>query len=1333
MRKFYSLLVATLMSVAASADETVSAVLEHTASSHSGSTTAYVSTVDSEAEYFNQSKMNSSTWQGCAYAEFSFELPANATVTGASLVWSATGTDRNAYGVDLMYVTDGTLDYSATGLGSGTAQVNLTATKILTQTITKGSTVTTNATSDVTDALKAIVEAGKSSVIFKWTNSAGSGNLVGKGSADCTLALSITYTTAKTSKYFVVRQLDAEHQVDTVKYTGVIVGQPAYAEGTDLDPFWKDGKKYVHNPSEGDIDFIAIDEDETKNYMYITVSEAPKAAYTIYDNVKSEVITSGEAYVGDDVKYYFPRYLLNEGTLYQSKEAYEFSGTFNATEGGVEETVVFSPIEEGTDAVFFAEAENIDGVERVEDGFTNIRMSNGAAGFANNATIYTFTEPGKYTITSSTRSGATSFTVNGEEVYNLSSTGTVVVTTSDEFTVTESGTALVATNQTAGKDYFDYVLIRKTGDVNYTEIKAVKDTVVIEKDPSFSLNNIVTITSSADWSQFEGFNLVKNAKLGIAAAGEGTDKATATYSESSVFDALPTFSTIGDYYVYVKIPVTYQDQSTEDAISDTLVVQVKDVYYLNVEENLPDTIKYLKGTDEDMKPMLSNYMTAVSDGVLSADMFIANAIEGVTKEDATYAGYGTEEDAKNAMSTPGAYFAYGVVTASYDDKDPLTYTTDTIVIVVSDPNKFEIETVLEYQEIANNATADEVKDFFAVYTANTAYFNLYIGVAKAENDEVDKADLSYDEYNADAFDQNFDFGTYYIYMRGLAAFENGEEATAKSDTVCLVVSEAVPADVVITDWTFDDNQSPSFSVETGAGSTNQDYSHNAVIGEEYDGNKFLNAWGDNNTNSTLTATITDEDLSEAGQWTLEFDFAGYSGCNKRAGTFSILDPNGQSIMSITDAADWQNTFSISDGSTIECYPCNRDTRLKNDCGNVLTAKYWHHFKLVGNSTGVKMTVSKYDAEGQLGDPIIVKSQVSATNATPSVFSLKAGSASSFAFDNLTLYYTTEEPEASPYVVKYMCGDEEIKPDANRSDEAGAEIILSPSDTENFTVEGQKYIYDSDDAEGKVVSAEEVVVVTVNFHKAALVDYSVYVDPNESGDYIFVYGGQNFEDETIKIGFPGRFEIDGVIYEGVKGESDDSKGFAKTVTLGKNNSFVFTVNETQTNNVVFFSEAENIEGLTLCDNGNTAIRSSMGASAYAESEDVTIATLPVGVYKIVSVACDAAGKNASAVFSYKAGDEVIFTQTCGAINWDEQTSEEFTVTEEGTEIKLVQGGSEMQGIDLVYIIKTGEYDPTAVDGVAENVEGETPVKFVKNGQLIIATGNKQFNAAGGQLK
>ena len=345
----------------------------------------------------------------------------------------------------------------------------------------------------------------------------------------------------------------------------------------------------------------------------------------------------------------------------------------------------------------------------------------------------------------------------------------MVVTTSDEFTVTEPGTALVATNQTAGKDYFDYVLIRKTGNVNYTEIKAVKDTVVIEKGSGFGLSDIVTITSSADKSQFSGMNMF-NAKLGIAAAGEGTDKATATYTESSLLASMPMLRTVGDYYVYAKIPVTYQDQSTEDAISDTLVVQVKDVYYLNVEENLPDTIKYLKGTDEDMKPMLSNYMTAVSDGVLSADMFIANAIEGVTKENATYAGYGTEEDAKNAMSTPGAYFAYGVLTASYDDKDPLTYTTDTIVIVVSDPNQFEIETMLEYQEIADNATADEVKDFFAVYTANTTDMSLYIGVAKAENDEVDKADLSYDEYNADAFDQNFEPGTYYIYMRGFAAF-----------------------------------------------------------------------------------------------------------------------------------------------------------------------------------------------------------------------------------------------------------------------------------------------------------------------------------------------------------------------------------------------------------------------------------------------------------------------------------------------------------------------------------------------------------------------------------
>ena len=539
----------------------------------------------------------------------------------------------------------------------------------------------------------------------------------------------------------------------------------------------------------------------------VTVSFMPADIYDFTVNAvygsKTKEITSGTSFDGDAVTVGYPKYIFDDenAILYTSGD-YPFQTTFTPDQPRYKKTITYSVAEEETNVVYFAEAEDIEGVSPFADGNTGIRMSNGAVGEADSIAVATL-PAGKYTLTSSSRSGETQFLVEGETILTITSSGSVTDGTSPEFTIMKDGTNVMAKNVlTSGhKNYFDYVLIRKTGNVNYTEIKAVKDTVVIKKGSGFGLSDIVTINSSADMSQFSGMNMF-NAKLGIAAAGEGTDKATATYTESGLLGSMSMISTVGDYYVYAKVPVTYQDQSTEDVISDTLVVQVKDVYYLNVEENLPDTIKYLKGTDEDMKPMLSNYMTAVSDGVLSADMFIANAIEGVTKENATYAGYGTEEDAKNAMSTPGAYFAYGVVTASYDDKDPLTYTTDTIVIVVSDPNQFEIETMLEYQEIADNATADEVKDFFAVYTANTTDLKLYIGVAKAENDEADKADLSYDEYNAEEFDQNFEPGTYYIYMRGFAAFENGEEATAKSDTVCLVVS-AVQTEPIVSTHTWD--------------------------------------------------------------------------------------------------------------------------------------------------------------------------------------------------------------------------------------------------------------------------------------------------------------------------------------------------------------------------------------------------------------------------------------------------------------------------------------------------------------------------------------------------
>ena len=170
---------------------TITATLEHTATSYcEGDADVYTSNVDAETEHVNNNKFNS-TWQGAAYAEFSFaELPANATITEAILTFKGIGESRNARNTDVMLVNAGeTLDYTA--LAAGNAKVNLAAANIQSVSFPKASSQVF--TINATEQLNALVAGGQRYAIFKFTNNPGGGDIAGKASEDDAPTLVITY------------------------------------------------------------------------------------------------------------------------------------------------------------------------------------------------------------------------------------------------------------------------------------------------------------------------------------------------------------------------------------------------------------------------------------------------------------------------------------------------------------------------------------------------------------------------------------------------------------------------------------------------------------------------------------------------------------------------------------------------------------------------------------------------------------------------------------------------------------------------------------------------------------------------------------------------------------------------------------------------------------------------------------------------------------------------------------------------------------------------------------------------------------------------------------
>ena len=162
-------------------DETAGAELVHTASSSCGSdANTYVSTVDAEKEHVNNEKFNA-TWQGAAYAEFTFTVPAGEIVTNATLKFTAIGESRRARPAIVYVVNAGeTLDYTA--MAAGDAKVNLAGTKVAD--ITFPHNTSERLEVDVTEAMNTIKAAGQNYIIFKVTGNPGGGDMVGKGSED---------------------------------------------------------------------------------------------------------------------------------------------------------------------------------------------------------------------------------------------------------------------------------------------------------------------------------------------------------------------------------------------------------------------------------------------------------------------------------------------------------------------------------------------------------------------------------------------------------------------------------------------------------------------------------------------------------------------------------------------------------------------------------------------------------------------------------------------------------------------------------------------------------------------------------------------------------------------------------------------------------------------------------------------------------------------------------------------------------------------------------------------------------------------------------------------
>lgn len=232
-----------------------------------------------------------------------------------------------------------------------------------------------------------------------------------------------------------------------------------------------DGQKYIYVSDDAADKTIAEDE---STVVTITFREA--ASYTVNAMYDGRVISTANAFEGDNAYVTVPYYQFVAGTLYGTPAVDKGSLSYgqitvgNAT-ADVDVNVTYTE-DANQNAVFYSEAEEIATLTAYSDQYTQGRMSNGAVGYAEaDGTVIATLPAGKYTLTSSSRAGVTNFFAGAVNVLALESTGAVVVTTGAEFTLLKPTDITVnAGSKTA---YFDYVLIRKTGEADAAVVEAL--------------------------------------------------------------------------------------------------------------------------------------------------------------------------------------------------------------------------------------------------------------------------------------------------------------------------------------------------------------------------------------------------------------------------------------------------------------------------------------------------------------------------------------------------------------------------------------------------------------------------------------------------------------------------------------------------------------------------------------------------------------------------------------------------------------------------------------------------------------------------------------------
>ncbi len=224
-------------------------------------------------------------------------------------------------------------------------------------------------------------------------------------------------------------------------------------------------------------------------------------------------------------------------------------------------------------------------------------------------------------------------------------------------------------------------------------------------------------------------------------------------------------------------------------------------------------------------------------------------------------------------------------------------------------------------------------------------------------------------------------------------------------------------------------------------------------------------------------------------------------------------------------------------------------------------------------------------------------------------------------------------------------------------------------------------------------------VTLNFMEAALHSITIQsahatmmqtydvkaVPKNDESNVLktYVSGGKGWTDSFVRVPYSYWLkDADGKLYT-LRGASDAP--LEETFSLESDTTFLIKYNTTDVENVVFLSEAEDIDGAKACTNGNSFIRSSMNKAAYCDvNGGLKVTTLPPGSYRIKAVIFDPA-KTPASIHTFTIGEQSV-SLAATKTNFTEVESEIVNINQP-TDLLWMPTDDQEAGIDILCVYDT----------------------------------------------